>query len=275
MSIEAAPTAARATGRAVGFWRLATASAVLEMHVLRSSLFELFALILVPLQTIGFVAIFRHAGRPDLDTYGVIAPALIALWSVSLLVSGEVISRERDNQSLESLCAAPGRLATVLIGRISVVTALSLIGLLLSGLTGWLVFGIRPVVAAPTVFVIALLCTAIATTATALLFSVFFVNSRSPRIFQNASTFPFYVLGGVLVPVTLYPDWVQPISRAVFLSWSADLFRDSVHSSSVPGWSWRCAVLLALAAAGYLLAKWLLSLTLRNARQEGKLGLAA
>ncbi len=260
---------------AVGFWRLAAASAVLQTRVLRSSLFELFTILLVPVQTMGFVAIFQYAGRPDLDVYGVVAPALIALWQVSLLISGEVIARERDNQSLESLCAAPGRLSTVLIGRVSVVTVVSLFGLVLSGLTGWLVFGIRLVVGDVVVFVVSLLCTAIATATTALLFSVFFVNSRSPRIFQNGATYPFYVLGGVLVPVTLYPQWIQPLSRAVYLSWSADLLRDSVHATAVAGWAWRCGVVLALALAAYLLARWLLTMTLRNARQEGKLGLNA
>lgn len=271
MSVLEAQIDAQGGARTTGFWRLATASAVLQIRILRHSLFELFTIVLVPIQTLGFVAVFRHAGRPDLDVYGVIAPALIALWQVSLLVSGEVIARERDNQSLESLCAAPGRLSTVLLGRVSVVTLVSLLGLVLSALTGWLAFGIKPMVGNPLVFVIALLCTAVATTATALLFSVFFVNSRSPRIFQNGSTFPFYVLGGVLVPVTLFPHWIQPLSRVVFLSWSADLFRDSVHSVAVPGWAWRCAVVLGLAAVGYLLAKWTLTLTLRNARQEANL----
>lgn len=252
--------------------RLFAASAVLEVRLLRSRPFELLTLLLVPIQTVGFVAIFRHASRPDLDVYGVVAPGLIALWQMALIISGEVIARERDNRSLESLSAAPGRLATVLIGRVSVVTGISLIGLVLSTLTGWVMFGIAPVVRAPLPLVVAVLCTAAATLGTAVLFSVFFVNSRSPRIFQNAMTYPFYVLGGVLVPIAVYPDWFRPLSRVVFLSWSADLVRDSINQPAVAGWVWRCAVVFGEGLVAYLIARRLLVLTLRNARREGKLG---
>lgn len=255
--------------------RLFAASAVLEFRLLESRPFELFFLLLVPIQTVGFVAIFRHAARPDLDVYGVVAPGLIALWAMAVMISGEVIARERDNKSLESLAAAPGRLETVLIGRVSVVTVISMVGIVLSALTGWAVFGITPVVQAPLPLVVAVLCTAAATLGTALLFSVFFVNSRSPRIFQNAMTYPFYVLGGVLVPVAVYPDWVHPLSKIVFLSWSADLIRDSLGGPTVAGWVWRCAVVLGEGLVAFLIARWLLTLTLRNARQEGKLGLSA
>jgi ABC-2 type transport system permease protein len=255
--------------------RLFGSAAALEFRLLRSRPFEMFTLLLVPIQTVGFVAIFRHAARPDLDVYGVVAPALIALWQMALIISGEVIARERDNGSLESLAAAPGRMETVLIGRVSVVTVISLIGLVLSALTGWIFFGITPTVRAPLPLVAAILSTAAATLGTALLFSVFFVNSRSPRIFQNAMTYPFYVLGGVLVPIAVYPGWVHPLSHLVFLSWSADLVRDSISQPSVAGWGWRCAVVLGEGLIAFLLARWLLSLTLRNARQEGKLGLSA
>ena len=71
-----------------GFLRTFSASAVLQLRILRGSPFELFVLLTVPLQTAGFLAIFRYAGRRDLDFYALIAPALIALWQLALLISG-------------------------------------------------------------------------------------------------------------------------------------------------------------------------------------------
>lgn len=256
-------------------FRLIAASMRLQLRLLRRQPFELFTLVTVPLQAIAFIAVLRHAGRPDLDAYGVVAPGLIALWAMALMISGEVIARERDNQSLESLCAAPGRLHQVLIGRVAVVTALSMLGVVLSWLTGFLVFGTSLRIAAPGVMLIALACTGVAAAATALLFSVIFVNSRSPRIFQNAASFPFYLLGGVILPVAAYPEWLQPLSRLVFLSWSADLMRDASTSAVVSGWWWRCAMLLVLAGCAYASARWMLTVTLRRSRQEGRLGLLA
>ncbi len=245
----------------------------LEWRVLQRQPSTLFAVWLVPLQTLGYLAIFRHSGRDDLEQYAVIAPAVIALWALALLLSGEVIANERDNQSLEALAAAPARLELVLVGRVAVVTIVSWVALPLSAFTGWLFFGVSPVLAEPVVFALTYIAMSIATVATALLFAVFFVNSRSPRIFQNSLSYPFYVLGGVLVPVAFYPDWVQTIARGVYLSWSADLLRASATGSGLEGWPWRIGVILALAAVTYAVARGLLALTLRNARREGKLGL--
>lgn len=233
----------------------------------------MFAVWLVPVQTLGYLAIFRFGGRADLDLYAVIAPAVIALWALALMLSGEVIANERDNQSLEAIAAAPARLELVMVGRVVVITLASWLALPLSMLTGWAFFGVPPVLAEPGVFVLTYVAMSVATVATALLFAVFFVNSRSPRIFQNSLSYRFYVLGGVLVPVALYPEWVQVLARGVYLSWSADLLRASATGSGQAGWPWRIGVILALGLVTYLVARGLLALTLRNARREGKLGL--
>lgn len=234
----------------------------------------LFAVWLVPLQTLGYLAIFRFGGRDDLDLYAVIAPAVIALWALALMLSGEVIANERDNQSLEAIAAAPARLELVMAGRVALITVASWLALPLSMLTGWACFGVPPTLAEPGVFALTYLAMSLATVATALLFAVFFVNSRSPRIFQNSLSYPFYVLGGVLVPVALYPEWVQALSRGVYLSWSADLLRGAATGTGLEGWPWRIGVVLALAVVTYVVARGMLALTLRNARREGRLGLA-
>lgn len=253
--------------------RVIGAAALLEARMLRRSPAELFAVWLVPLQTLGYLAIFRFSGRADLDAYAVLAPAVIALWALALLRSGEVIANERDNQSLEAIAAAPARLELVMIGRVAVITLASWVALPLSALTGWVFFGVVPVVADPLVFALTYVAMSLATVATALLFAVFFVNSRSPRIFQNSLSYPFYVLGGVLVPIALYPEWVQVLARGVYLSWSADLLRASATGVGLQGWPWRLAVILGLAAVTFVVAHVLLGLTMRNARREGKLGL--
>ena len=57
-----------------------------------------------------------------------------------------------------------------------------------------------------------------------------FVLARTAMLFTNALGYPFYILGGVLVPVAFLPGWLRPVSRLVFLSWSSDggrlLFED-------------------------------------------------
>lgn len=105
-------------------------------------------------------------------------------------------------------------------------------------------FGVEVSVDHPVVFALAIGATILATTASGLLMSTAFIATRSARTFQNSLSYPFYVLGGVLVPVSFLPDWVQPLSRVVFLSWSADLLRDCLRPGNVDAVAPRLAVIV-------------------------------
>lgn len=248
------------------------AGAELQARLLLRRPFDMIIFFTLPLQTVGFLSIFRHAGRSDLDAYALVAPALIALWQMSLMISGEIIATERDNQSLESLVAAPGSIPALLIGRISAVTLISLFGFLETAVTGWAIFDVSLSIGSPSVFLITLLTTSLATAATAILMAVLFIRSRSPRIFQNSLSYPFYLLGGVLVPVSFFPGWVEDISSLVYLSWSSDLLRDAVHNTTVSNWAGRNLIVLALGAGTFFLGRALLHALLLSARKEGNVG---
>ncbi|GAB3551941.1 hypothetical protein GCM10027404_21800 [Arthrobacter tumbae] len=252
--------------------RVFLAGAVLQSRMLLRRPFDMIIFFTLPLQTAGFLSIFRYAGRSDLDVYALMAPALIALWQMALSISGEIIVTERNNQSLESFIAAPGSIAALLIGRISAVTLISMFGFIESVFTGWLFFDVTISIAAPGVFVVSMFTAASATTATAILMSVVFIRTRSPRIFQNSLSYPFYLLGGVLAPVALYPVWIQPLSSLVFLSWSADLLRDAASHAIVPNWELRNLIVLALGVITFLVGRIMLHATLLKARREGKVG---
>jgi ABC-2 type transport system permease protein len=81
------------------------------------------------------------------------------------------------------------------------------------------------------------------------------------------------VLGGVLVPVALLPGWIQPLSKVVFLSWSADLLRASLAAGPVPDVGFRLAMIVVLGAIGFAVASELLRRVLRRVRVSGELGL--
>lgn len=248
----------------VAGWRM-------QLQSMRNNPDWFLALILAPLQTVVFVTIFQHAGRGDLTSYGVLAPALIALWGLSLQTSGELITRERENGSLEGLLAAPGRFDLLMLGRTSVVTGLSLMAFVECWLVGWLLTGDLLAIAHPALFTTAVVVTAAAMTGWAGVMASVFVLARSARTFQNSLSYPFYVLGGVLVPVALLPEWLQPLTRLVFLSWSSDLFRDSLAAQPVEDPLLRLAAIVVLGAAGYVLSHRLLHRALRRARTTGSL----
>lgn len=245
-----------------------------EARVLRRSFGEMVSLVSAPLMTLVFLAITRQAGRDDLAPYAVLAPALIALWAMALQISGEIVTRERENGTLEALVATPASFGAVMTGRIAAVTLLSMVGFAESWLAAWLVFRVTVPVAYPGVFAAAVLVTALAMAGTASIMSAVFVLARSARAFQNSLNYPFYVLGGVLVPVSLLPGPLEPISRAVFLSWSADLLRDSLSPAAVPDPVARLAAILGLGAAGYLAGLGLLRRSVDRLRKTGTMGYA-
>lgn len=245
-----------------------------ELTVLRRSFGELVALVNAPMMTLIFLAITRHAGRDDLAPYAVLAPALIVLWTISLFVAGEIITRERQNGTLEGLVAAPAMFGAVITGRIVGVVLISLLGFAESWLAARLVFEVVVPIYDPVAFTVTLVVTAVAMAGTASVMAALFVLARSARTFQNSLNYPFYVLGGVMVPVSLLPSWVEPLSRVVFLSWSADLLRDALSPAGVPYLLPRLGTVLLLGLAGYALGLVLLRRAVDRLRRTGSLNYA-
>lgn len=210
---------------------------------------HLLILVTSPLFAVMFLSITQHTRDDVAISNAIFAPALISLWFLSLDLGGTTINRERWQQTLNQLIGTPARLSAIVFGRVLAVV-------ILAGLTfveayavarfafgvdvrvphGWLLAG----TVAVTLF-------AMAGTATAL--AGLFVLSRQVLLFQNAMTYPFYILGAVLVPVSLLPGWLQPATRVFFLSWASELVRASLRPGAVPGWPWRLAMIAGLGAA--------------------------
>ncbi|MEJ2851889.1 MULTISPECIES: ABC transporter permease [unclassified Saccharothrix] len=249
------------------------AAVVFQALVLRR-LADLHALITAPLFTLALVSIMVAAGRADLAAHAVLAATVIAVWNMALLVSGEVVSGERENGSLEALVAAPGSLTAVVVGRTVTTTVVSLLSLGESALVAWLVFGVRPQVHHVGVFACTLAATVVAMVGTATAFAGLFVLARSARTFQNSLSYPFYLLSGAVVPVALLPEWVQPLARVVFLSWTTDLIRDSLGQAPVPDAAARIAVVLGLGVAAHVAGLYALSRIVNRVRADGTMGFA-
>lgn len=247
-----------------GGWRV-------QLQSMRGNPDWFLTLFLAPLQTAVFTLIFMHAQRGDLTAYAVLAPSLIALFLMALQTSGELISRERENGSLEGLLAAPGRFEAMLLGRISAVTALSLLAFVESWVVAWFITGQPVAIERPGLFAVTLAITALSMNGWALVMAAVFVLARSARTFQNSLSYPFLVLGGVLVPVSLLPEPVQVLSRSVFLSWSADLLRQSLGAAPAGSLGGQFVALGLLGLTGYAVGHLLVHRALRRVRTTGSL----
>jgi ABC-2 type transport system permease protein len=247
------------------------AAARFQLELMRSNRDYWLVLVTTPFFAVIFLGITRHAGRDDLSAAAMLAPILIALWSMALFVAGEVIDTDRWYGTLESIVAAPVGLTILVLGRVAAVTAVSLLSVGEVFLVGQLGFGVRVVPHHPGPFMLALLATGLAMTGTSVAMAGLFVTTRTARTFQNSSSFPFYVLGGVLVPVSFLPGWLQPVSKLVFLSWSADLLRDSLGPAPVDQVPLRLGAIAALGVAGFMLGHYLIERLLWRVRGLGSL----
>lgn len=252
---------------------LFVAAARQQAQLLRRSPGDLMSLAITPLYALIFLAITQHAGRDGLTAYAVVAPPVMALWSMALFVSGNIVDSERSGGTLESLLATPASLTAVMSARIGTVTLISLVGVPESWLVARLLFGVRLPVPHPVLFMLAVLCTALATAGTATALSVLFVLARAARAYQNSLNYPLYILGGIIVPVSLLPHWLHPLTRLVFLSWASALLRDCLNQAPVHAALPRLGAVLGLGAAAYLLGSLGLRRAVDRLRATGAVGL--
>ncbi|HEX6344806.1 ABC transporter permease [Umezawaea sp.] len=224
-----------------------------------------------PLFTVVFLALSQFAGRTDLATHAVLAPCLMSLWAVALFLAGDLIGNERSWGTLEGLVATPVSFPLLVTARITTVTVLGLLTFAESWLVAAGLFGIVLDVAHPLVFGAGMLLSALAMAGTATSLSAVFVLTPSARTVQNTLSYPIYLLSGVMVPISFLPDWVQPLSRLVFLSWSGDLLRTSLDPAPTGNVLPELGAVALLGVAGYLLGAALTRRFVRRARELGNL----
>jgi ABC-2 type transport system permease protein len=248
------------------------AGARIQLQFLRAYPDAVIPFFTAPMFTVIFMMIFRHAGRSDLTAYAAIAPVFIALWWLALFNSGWTITIERWNGTLEMLVAVPSSFAAVILGRITATTLIGVVSFAETWAVARLFFGTAVVIHHVVAFVLTVVITLAAMAGTAVAMASLFVLARNAVTFSNSASYPFYVLGGILVPVSLLPHWVRPVSAIVFLSWSADLLRASLRTAPVHEEAFRLGMVALLGACGFGVGAFALRIILRRVRGTGELG---
>lgn len=225
-----------------------------------------------PFFAVIFLGIVKAANRDDLTGFAIVAPVLITLWNMAIEISGGIVDSDRWHGTLEGVVASPVGYPSVILGRVLAVSLLGLFGVAETGIVARVGFGASVTVHHPDVLVGGLVVTALAMTGTATLLASVFVLTRTALTFQNTMNYPFYLLGGVLVPLSFLPGWIQPAGRLVFLSWSADLLRESLAAPPVEDVALRYAIVLGLGFAALAAGRVVLGVVLDRVRTQGNLG---
>jgi len=242
----------------------------IEMRLIRAAPDALIPLVTTPLFALIFLAIVRESGRPDLQPDALMAPVLMTLWWIALQNAGNMITGDRWQALLEPLLATPASLASVLLGRIVALTCLGLVSFFEVWAIGELVYGVAIPFEHPLPLVLTLLATALATAGVSVAFAAVFVLTRNAYTFTNSLSYPLYLLGGVLVPVAILPGWMQPVSSAIFMSWSADLLRASLKPPPIDDLWQRLGTVVLLGAISFLIGRAILFHVMQRMRAKGE-----
>ena len=254
------------------FAGLLFASVRAQFRMSRRDIGDLFMLISHPVYALVFMAIFVHVGREDLASYALVAPMLMGVVGTAAFVASELVMRERRDQTLEVsvICPAPfpassfpeswslprsrwpgSSKAGSSSGSALELTSQSIIRARSQRQSCLL--RSRPQDRVDRRGVVLL--------------------RRGGQDVSELDNVSAALFSGVLVPVTAFPDWLEPVSRIVFLYWAADLLRASMQPEIPQGAYQALAVLAGLGIGSTVLGAALLSRMIGYLRREGRLGI--
>jgi ABC-2 type transport system permease protein len=244
------------------------------MHVkmMSRSTFDGLLAVLWPLffATVAFFMFRSGHGSSTLGPIG-LAAAVMGIWTATSVPASSALQRERWFGTLELLVVAPRHLALILL---PITLAASTIGLYcVAGTLLWarVLFGIHITIVHPLLFGIGLIAMVVTIGTLGFLMAVCFVGSRRAWSIGAALEYPIWLICGFLVPVSILPGWVQPISWALGPTWGMRAIREAAYGGAPLG-----PLLLALALAGIYLAVGVavLRVVLDSARRHATLSLA-
>jgi ABC-2 type transport system permease protein len=171
------------------------------------------------------VAFFMFA--PEALLYASLGAAVMGVWGATSTSAASAMQRERWHGTLELLVASPVHFAAVLLPVTLAVATMGLYSLVSTLLWGRLLFGIELQVEHPLLFGVSIPVAIVSFGALGFLFAVSFVRFRAAWAIGNMLEYPVWLVCGFLVPLSLFPDWVRPISWALAPTWGMNAIRES------------------------------------------------
>ena len=207
-------------------------------------------------------------GKPLL--YASLGSAVMAIWSTTSTSAGNALSRERWHGTLELLVAAPAHFALVILPITIAMATIGIYSMTATLLWGRFVFGIGLHIVHPLAFVVAVPATVVSVGALGFLFAVLFVRFRQAWALGNMFEYPVWLVCGFLVPLSLFPSWVRPISWALAPTWGIS----AIRHAALGGHTWaEIGAALALGAGYTLLGVLVVHRLLDAARRRATLAL--
>jgi ABC-2 type transport system permease protein len=243
----------------------------LHFKILSRSAFDGFLGVLWPIffATIAFF-MFRTGANPSALLYTSLGASVMGVWSSTSVAASSAIQRERWAGTLELLAAAPTHFSLILMPITLAMSTVGIYSMTATLLWGRLLFGIELHIQHLLLFALAVPVTIVSIGMLGFLLSVTVVRYRTAWALGNAMEYPVWLVCGFLVPLSLFPDWVRPISWALAPTWGIRAIREAALGGSPLTDLLVCAAIgIGYAAAGMLLV----DTVLRSARSRATLSL--
>ena len=189
-------------------------------------------LILIPIvyATIAFF-MYRAGAAEEAVLWIALAAGIMGLWSTTLAGSGMALQRERWSGTLEILFATPPPFAAILLGVALSTSAAGLYSLVATLVWGVAFFDVPLDLAHPLLFAVSVPTTVLVLGMFGLVLAATFILYRQTFALVNLFEYPVWLITGLLVPLSLLPGWVEPLSWAIGPTWGIR----AVHESATGG----------------------------------------
>ena len=252
--------------------RLLALGWAVNLKMLSQSAFDGFLGVLWPLffATIAFL-MFRVGHDPKTLLYASLGASVMGIWSATSVQASSALQRQRWHGTLELLVAAPVHFSLVLLPITVAMSTVGIYSLVATLLWGRLLFGISIHFVHPWLFALAVPATIASIGMLGFLLSVTVVRYRTAWALGNMFEYPVWLVCGFLVPLSLFPEWVRPISWLLAPTWGMRAIRGAASGGGAPLRD--VAVCLALGAAYALIGILLVETVLRSARSNATISL--
>jgi ABC-2 type transport system permease protein len=244
----------------------------MNVKMLSQSAFDGLLAILWPLffATVAFF-MFRAGGDPATLVYASLGAAVMGVWTATSVSAGSALQRQRWHGTLELLVAAPTHFSLTLLSMTIATSTIGVYCMVSTLLFGRAVFGIDLPFEDPLALALAIPATIVTIGLLGFLLAVAFARYRTAWALGAMLEYPVWLVGGFLVPLTLFPGWVRPISWALAPTWGMNAIRDAATGVGSP---WPDIALCLALGAGYTATGVLLTdRILRAARRRATLSL--
>lgn len=257
--------------RPMGIVRMLFVAWWLHLKMIATSAFQGVLQVIWPLffATTTFL-VFRMADDPAIMLYAGLGASMMGVWSATATTASHILQRERWLGTLELMVSTPTPFALTIVPITAAIATLGLYSMAATLLWGWLVFDIPLRIASVPAFVLSVVVSIGSMAMIGFLLSVAVVRYRTAWAIGSLLEYPGWLLCGFLVPLTVLPSWVAPISYALPPTWGVRAIREAAAGDSPWGSLGACVTL----GIGYAIVATLLASTvLRSARRHATLSL--